>query len=93
MPRYRQVLDEHGEAAVVRIKGVPSFVYAKESCKECNGRGLVGMIEGCPECLGTGKKDGAECVSCRGTGKHPDELKYHIPCTCLKHEQEMLHAV
>jgi RecJ-like exonuclease len=89
MARYRQLVDERGDPHVIRHKGVPAFVYAKESCKHCHGTGSIGVTAGCSACLGSGKKDGADCLTCRGSGQDPDGGKHHVWCDCLKHEYEL----
>jgi len=86
--RYNPVKEANGDYVVIDVKGRQSFVYAKDNCKNCYGRGWIGMSEGCTECLGEGEKNGADCAKCKGTGKGKEGEKYHFPCPCLKHEFE-----
>jgi DnaJ-class molecular chaperone len=88
MSRYRQVLQPDGDPVIVNVDGVAQFVFAKESCKHCNGKGHVGFAEqGCPECLGMGKKFGFECPRCGGSGDSGEGQV--LPCFCVKKELEL----
>ncbi len=88
MTRYRPVKDENGDFVVINVDGRQAFVYAKDSCKDCHGRGWQGKATGCNECLGEGDKNGTDCMKCKGTGEGKEGETYHFPCPCLKHEFE-----
>lgn len=88
MKRYIPVKEANGDFVVINVKGRPAFVFAKDGCKKCYGRGYIGRKEGCRECLGEGDKFGTDCQKCRGTGKGEEGEKHLVPCPCLKHEFE-----
>lgn len=87
--RYLQVKEKNSDqVAVILVEGLPTFVYAKESCKHCYGTGWVGVQVGCNRCMGSGKVKDRDCPKCRGTGNDGDK-KHGIPCQCVKHEREL----
>jgi RecJ-like exonuclease len=88
MARYIQLTEPGGTVPiVVAISGLPSFVYAKENCKNCYGTGKTGITEGCSTCMGTGKKNDQVCPDCRG--KKVTGNKIRVICNCVKHEREL----
>ena len=48
----------------------PSYHVINEECKNCNGRGEIGISGNCHRCDGSGKQfeSKRDCKSCNGTG-------------------------